>query len=234
MLAPAQNAAEAAAVEQTTGNYSYGNVSWANSTSNMRQSDQWTTAPSYMGGNAAMSWRHDNGAVVTGFGNGQEVIDAGPAMSKLAFTPTATSGNVAEWREMASAAHRQSQAYENAAQELITWTKTDRSGTSKSTETTSGWDSSAGRSANTSLDRFDRTTASSSQGSEERSTIGQGISINQARDRSAVVSSQIGGSISAGLPIGAGRGSKAHSRVAKVARVVRHRSKDNNRISFAM
>lgn len=208
MLAPAQNAAEAAAVEQTTGNYSYGNVSWANSTSNMRQSDQWTTAPSYMGGNAAMSWRHDNGAVVTGFGNGQEVIDAGPAMSKLAFTPTATSGNVAEWREMASAAHRQSQAYENAAQELITWTKTDRSGTSKSTETTSGWDSSAGRSANTSLDRFDRTTASSSQGSEERSTIGQGISINQARDRSAVVSSQIGGSISAGLPIGAGRGSK--------------------------
>src|SRR3546814_5630014 len=28
MLAPAQNAAEAAALEQTTGNYSYGNVSW--------------------------------------------------------------------------------------------------------------------------------------------------------------------------------------------------------------
>ncbi|WP_217469392.1 hypothetical protein, partial [Staphylococcus aureus] len=40
MLAPAQNAAEAAALEQTTGNYSYGNVSWANSTSNMRQADQ--------------------------------------------------------------------------------------------------------------------------------------------------------------------------------------------------
>jgi conjugal transfer mating pair stabilization protein TraG len=49
MLAPAQNAAEAAALEQTTGNYSYGNVSWANSTSNMQQSDQWTKAPSYMG-----------------------------------------------------------------------------------------------------------------------------------------------------------------------------------------
>src|SRR3546814_7113624 len=37
MLAPAQNAAEAAALEQTTGNYSYGNVHWADSTAHMRQ-----------------------------------------------------------------------------------------------------------------------------------------------------------------------------------------------------
>src|SRR3546814_15982028 len=75
MLAPAQNAAEAAALEQTTGNYSYGNVSWANATSNMRQADQWSTAPTYMGGGASFGWRQDNGALVTGFGNGQEVYD---------------------------------------------------------------------------------------------------------------------------------------------------------------
>src|SRR3546814_1668959 len=64
MLAPAQNAAEAAALEQTTGNYSYGNVSWANATSNMRQADQWSTAPTYMGGGASFGWRQDNGAMV--------------------------------------------------------------------------------------------------------------------------------------------------------------------------
>ena len=204
MLAPAQNAAEAAAVEQTTGNYSYGNVSWANATSNMRQSDQWTTAPSYMGGNASTGWRQDNGAVVTGFGNGQEVIDTGAAISRLGFTPTATSGNVAEWREMASSAHRQAQAYENAAQELITWTKTDRSGTSRSTETSSGWDSSAGRSANTSVDQFDRTTASSSQGFDERSSTGQSLTIGNGRDRSATVSDTVGGRLSAGTSGGGG------------------------------
>lgn len=61
MLAPAQNAAEAAALEETTGNYAYGNVSWANQTSNMRQSDQWNTAASYQAGGAAYSWRHENG-----------------------------------------------------------------------------------------------------------------------------------------------------------------------------
>src|SRR3546814_2788422 len=82
MLAPAQNAAEAAALEQTTGNYSYGNVSWANSTANMRQADQWTTAPSYMGGAPSVGWRQDNGATISGFGNGQEVFDTGAAISR--------------------------------------------------------------------------------------------------------------------------------------------------------
>jgi conjugal transfer mating pair stabilization protein TraG len=106
MLAPAQNAAEAAALEQTTGNYSYGNVSWANATSNMRQSDQWSIAPSFMGGATSVGWRQDNGAVVSGFGNGQDVIDMSGAISRLGFTPTMNSGTVAEWREMASEAHR--------------------------------------------------------------------------------------------------------------------------------
>src|SRR6218665_2034930 len=134
MLAPAQNAAEAAAVEQTTGNYSYGNVSWANSTSNMRQSDQWTTAPSFLGGASSIGWRQDNGAVVSGFGNGQAVFDTGGAISRLAFTPTMSSGAVAEWREMANEAHRQSQAYENAANDILTSTHTKRSAFGTSTE----------------------------------------------------------------------------------------------------
>ena len=155
MLAPAQNAAEAAALEQTTGNYSYGNVSWANSTSNMRQADQWQTAPSFMGGAASVGWRQENGALINGFGNGQDVFDTSGAISRLSFTPTATSGTVAEWRQMASEAHRQSQAYDNAAQEMLTWTKTDRSAYGTSSEQSSGWDSSSGRSANTSIEQFD-------------------------------------------------------------------------------
>ena len=55
ILAPAQNAAEAAAVEQTTGNYSYGNTSFANLTSNMRQSNQWSDAPTFSTGASAFT-----------------------------------------------------------------------------------------------------------------------------------------------------------------------------------
>lgn len=207
MLAPAQNAAEAAAVEQTTGNYSYGNVSWANATSNMRQSDQWSTAPSFMGGGPSFGWRQDNGAVVSGFGNGQDVIDTSGAISRLGFTPTMNTGTVAEWREMASEAHRQSQAYENAANDILTSTHTNRSAFGTSSERSSGWDSSSGRSANTSIDQFDRTTGSSSQGLDERSSTGQSLSVSQGHDRSAGTIDNVSGSLSAGLG-GAGGGAK--------------------------
>lgn len=212
MLAPAQNAAEAAALEQTTGNYAYGNVSWANSTSNMRQADQWTTAPSYMSGAPSIGWRQDNGAMINGFGNGQDVFDTSGAISRLGFTPTMTTGSVAEWREMAGEAHRQAQAYENAANEILTSTHTNRSAFGTSSERSSGWDSSSGRQSNTAVEQFDRRTGSSTQGNEERSTISQGQRINQGHDRQAQTNDQVSGGISAniggrpGAAQGGGRG----------------------------
>lgn len=213
MLAPAQNAAEAAALEQTTGNYSYGNVSWANATSNMRQADQWSTAPTYMGGGASFGWRQDNGAMVTGFGNGQEVFDTSGAISRLGFTPTMTTGSVAEWREMASEAHRQSQAYENAANEILTATHANRSAFGTSAEHTRGWDSSSGSQANTSVEQFDRRTGSSSQGTEERSTISQSQRVSQGHDRQAQTTDTVSGSVSAGLGGRAGAGGGRSSRL---------------------
>jgi conjugal transfer mating pair stabilization protein TraG len=205
MLAPAQNAAEAAAVEQTTGNYSYGNVSWANATSNMRQSDQWSVAPSFMGGATSAGWRQDNGAVVSGFGNGQDVIDMGGAMSRLSFTPTMNTGTVAEWRQMASQAHRQAEAFENAAQEILTSTHTNRSAFGTSSERSSGFESGVGRSSNTNVEQFDRTTGSSSQGLEERSSTGQSQRISQGHERSAGTLDQVTGGLSGGIGGGPGR-----------------------------
>jgi conjugal transfer mating pair stabilization protein TraG len=178
MLAPAQNAAEAAALEQTTGNYAFGNVSWANATANMQQANQWTTAAAYMGGAPSVGWRQDNGAVVSGFGNGQEVFDTSGAISHLGFTPTMTSGSVAEWRQMASEAHRQAQAYENAANDVLTATHTNRSAFGTSTERSSGWDASSGSQSNSSVEQFDRRTGSSSQGTEERSSISQNDTVS--------------------------------------------------------
>ena len=204
MLAPAQNAAEAAALEQTTGNYSYGNVSWANATSNMRQSDQWSTAPSFMGGATSVGWRQDNGAVVSGFGNGQDVIDMNGAISRLGFTPTMNSGTVAEWREMANEAHRQAMAYENAAQDILTSTHTNRSAFGTSSERSSGFESGTGRTSNTNVEQFDRTSGSSSQGLEERSSTGESQRISQGHERSAGTLDQVTGGLTGGIG-GAGR-----------------------------
>src|SRR3546814_3849856 len=77
-----------------------------------------------------------------------------------------TSGSVAEWREMASEAHRQARAYENAANEILTATHANRSTFGSSTEHTRGWESSSGNQANASVEQFDRRTGSSTPGLE--------------------------------------------------------------------
>ena len=205
MLAPAQNAAEAAALEETTGNYSYGNVSWANQTSNMRQSDQWNTAASYQAGGAAYSWRHENGGVVSSFGNGQEVIDTSHAISRLGFTPTANTGFVSEMREQAHEAHRQAQTYRAAASDILTATHTDRSSSSLSSERTNGWDTSVGRSSGTSVEYSARQTGSSSSGIDQRSSTGLNQSESRGRDWSTNWIEQVGGNVGGNLA-GLGRG----------------------------
>ena len=202
MLAPAQNAAEAAAVEQSTGNYSYGNVSWANQTSNMRQSDQWNSAPNFHAGASAFSARQDNGATVASFGNGQEVIDTSQAISRLGFTPTASTGFVSELREQAHEAHRQAQAYRAAANDILTNTHTDRSSSDMSSERSSGWDSSAGRSSNTSMEEFDRSTGSSSSGFDHRSATTLNQSESRGRDWTINWNEQVGGSFGGQFSLG--------------------------------
>jgi len=204
MLAPAQNAAEAAALEQTTGNYSYGNVSWANSTANMRQADQWTTAPSYMGGAASVGWRQDNGALITGFGNGHEVLDTGSAISRLAMTPTLTTGNVAEHRQAAGFTDRLSRAVENSLSQTLTANHTNRSAFGTSTERTSGSEASSGVRSGTSIEHFDSKTGSSTQSLEERSTIGKRQGVDAGHSRGAQIQDTVGGNINLGL--GGGRG----------------------------
>lgn len=207
MLAPAQNAAEAAALEETTGNYAYANVSWANQTSNMRQSDQWNTAPSYQAGSSAFSVRQANGGIVSTFGNGQEVIDTSHAISRLGFVPTASTGFVSEMREQAHEAHRQAEAYRAAANDILTSIHTDRSSSGISSERTSGWDSSAGRTANSSMEEFDRQSGSSSSGVDQRSSTGFGQSESRGRDWTTNWNEQIGGGLSGQLGFG-GKGGR--------------------------
>lgn len=211
MLAPAQNAAETAAVEQTTGNYSYGNESWSNLTSNMRQSNQWTTAASYMAGAPSMGFRTDNGTVVHGYGNGEEVYDTTGALSRLQFSPTLTTGTHAELRELASAAHRAAVAREHHASDTLTATHTNRSAFGTSTEISSGSDSSSGTQSNASIESFDRRTGASTEGIDERSTISQNQRVSESHDRQAQLQDQVSGTVSAGIG-GGGRSGGGNGR----------------------
>ncbi|PKP94615.1 MAG: conjugal transfer protein TraG [Alphaproteobacteria bacterium HGW-Alphaproteobacteria-16] len=198
MLAPAQNAAEQAAAEQTTGNYSYGNVSAGNWTSNMRQSNQWQTAASYMSGATGVSVRQDNGATVGGFGNGRDVIDTSAAISRLQFTPTMNTGTVAEWRELASEAERQAESFRNAASSVLTAQHRNAVSTTLSHERTSGSEASAGVQSGTSVEQFDRRTTTGGESIEQRSSESERAGVTDSRDRRSIYSESVGGSLSAG------------------------------------
>ena len=67
MLAPAQSAAEAAASERTTGNYAYGNTSFQNLASNMRQANKWDDRAQFGSGYATSSFTQADGGVESSF-----------------------------------------------------------------------------------------------------------------------------------------------------------------------
>lgn len=199
ILSPAQNAAEAAAGEQTTGNYSYGNTSFANSTSNMRQSNQWSDAMSYSTGAGGYSYRHDNGATTSSFGNGQAVVDVTGGMSRLGVQPSMDSSYVAEMRQQASLAERQSKSESEAAAAIRSATHTDRSGSGTSTSSSSGFETGRGGQSGTSFEQTDRNTGSTSSGTEDRSSTGQTQRSNQSHTRGAETLDQVSGSVGASL-----------------------------------
>ncbi len=122
MLAPAQNAAEQAATEQTTGNYSYGNVSFANSTENMRQSSQWSLAPTMTAGHGSYGYRTESGTMFTAHDNGRMVIDSNPATAKLPFTVTRSSGEIAAASKNATEATRIAKSNTHGSSEDVGFT----------------------------------------------------------------------------------------------------------------
>lgn len=144
MLAPAQNAAEASALEQTTGNYAYGNVSYANSTSNMRQSNQWSDAPTFSTGAFSQAYRGEGGVGFTSTADGHRVIDATPSISRLPFAPQETLASTATQSRQAATSFRIAEGAEQVVREETSHLNALRNGHTLSTENASGFTSGAG------------------------------------------------------------------------------------------
>ncbi len=98
MLAPVQAGSDAAALERTTGNYAYGDVSYGNLNAENRQMSQWNMAPNLISGAGHSGFREADGRMFNEYGSGHPVIDTNAAMSQLPFKPTMTSGYATDLR----------------------------------------------------------------------------------------------------------------------------------------
>lgn len=102
MLAPAQNAAEQAANERTTGNYAYGNVSMANTTANTLQANKWDNIAAYASGFASSRYIGADGGAASSWSDGSMSFDQRQAISSLAFTPSRSEAFGGEMRRALS------------------------------------------------------------------------------------------------------------------------------------
>ena len=98
MLAPVQAGSDAAALERTTGNYAYGDVSYGNLNAENRQMSQWNMAPNLLSGAGHSGFREADGRMFNEYGSGHSVIDTNAAMSQLPFKPTMTRGYATDLR----------------------------------------------------------------------------------------------------------------------------------------
>lgn len=98
MLSAPQGAADAAALERTTGNYTFGDVSHGNFNANNRQMAQWNQAPNLAVGASHMGLRSDDGAMTHAYGSGARVFDTSGAISQLPFKASMTRGYASDLR----------------------------------------------------------------------------------------------------------------------------------------
>ena len=202
MLAPAQSAAEAAAVERTTGNYSYGNESFMNLSSFNRQSDQWNTAPSYTGGAAVQSTVNSNGSFTKTMADGSTVFDTSPAMSRLAFGASLSQFNNAERQQTLSELETARNTLTNERSRAVSLLDRSSSRQTTGVRNSSGSESSSGFRSSENRQSFDNQSFEARDGvsESERITSSQG---NQQTNTDRMETTR-GGSLGVGGTVGRG------------------------------
>ena len=175
MLAPAQSAAEAAAVERTTGNYSYGNTSFANLNSNMIQSNKWDTAPVFNSGFARSSFVNDDGSTTSSMASGATVFNTSGSISNLPMKFSTTSGGVAEMRNSASEYHSQANQLRNTIGESWAAGHRNSNAFSSGSRSSGGSEGSSGSDHGSMTTIYDRNGRSTNDRTEESRSISDNL-----------------------------------------------------------
>ena len=207
LLAPAQSAAEAAAVERTTGNYAYGNTSFQNLTSNTRQSNKWDERTSYSNGFATSSFTNADGGVETSFASGANAFDTRGAISSLAYRPQRTEGFSTDLREALSEGFNRAEGLRQAAAESRSATVSRGSELLESATRSASSSQENGSGFNSSVSRMNNQVRSLSEGLSEKFSLSETDAQRIARASifSADGTLSAGGSVGGKLGISGGK-----------------------------
>ncbi len=200
-LAPSQNAAEAAALEATTGNYAYGNASLANSTINTQSRDQWNTQPSFRSGAPVMTEMGVDGRVGTSFANGQSVFDSTGAISRGRESFTLSDGWFTNQEKSLSSVFEQSRTVRQSLSEESRLVDAMRQSNATTFTRSSGTESASGIERNNSVRFFNN------EGQDVTDTVSRNFSDSSTRSlqgsREALfsTSAQLASTLSGGVGV---------------------------------
>ena len=174
MLAPAMQAAEAAAVERTTGNYSYGNEHFQNVTGQqVNTAPTWTLASS---GAPQVNMRGANGTITSTMPDGSTVYNTTPGISHFGFSPSEMQSVTANLQQSSAQYHSRANQLRSTSSER--WSEGLRTldAFSSGSRQASGSEGSAGAQGGNTTSQFDRQGADAKNQTGSSRTIGDTMS----------------------------------------------------------
>jgi len=197
MLAPAMQAAEAAAVERTTGNYSYGNEHFQNVTGQqVNTAPTWTLAST---GAPQVNMRGANGTITSTMPDGSAVYNTTPGISHFGFSPSEMQSVTANLQQSGAQYHSRANQLRSTSSER--WSEGMRTldSLSSGSRHASGSEGSTGAQGGNTSSQFDRqgTDAKSQTGSNR--TIGDTLSSGRSLGHSETNSFGVNAGAKAGV-----------------------------------
>lgn len=178
MLAPAFHAAEAAAVEHTTGNYAYGNTQFQNVTGN-----QLNTAPNWnvaTGFGPQVNTRMPDGTIATRMPDGSSVYNVAPGISRLGFSASEVASVTGSLQETGARYHTRANSLRETSSERWSHGLRVLDGSSSGSRNTQGSEGSAGGQGGNVETKFDRQGIDAKQQTGSSRTIGDTLSANKS------------------------------------------------------
>jgi conjugal transfer mating pair stabilization protein TraG len=174
MLAPAMQAAEAAAVERTTGNYAYGNSQFQNVTGHqVNTAPTWNVAASSI---PQVNMRGDNGAITSAMADGSTVYNTAPAISRFGFSATEMQSVTGNLQQTGAQYHTRANSLRETSSERWSHGMRILDSLSSGSRSAHGSEGAVGSQGGNTASQFDRQGTDSKHQTGSARTIGESLS----------------------------------------------------------
>jgi conjugal transfer mating pair stabilization protein TraG len=173
MLAPAMHAAEAAAVERTTGNYAYGNSQFQNVTGHqVNTAPTWTVSASPI---PQVNMRGDNGTITSTMADGSTVYNTSGAISRFGFSASEMQSVTGNLQQTGAQYHTRANAERETSAERWSHGMRTLDSLSSGSRRASGSEGATGGQGGNTTTLSDRQGADSKQQTGTNRTLGENL-----------------------------------------------------------